>query len=142
MSNLRMSEINSDVYFTESFTKGDIIVEFYKLNEYKEKEKVCEVAVISDLNVMSIEPNSKYVTDNYDYLVLTRAIQMSVLNEVAINPITVYDVERNGLILTQNNSIDIIRNNLIENNNLLKLYEGNKDRPYVYNDKYREAVNQ
>lgn len=142
MSNVKMSEINTNIYFTETLENGDIIVEFYKLNECNEKQIICEVVVISDLNVMSIEPNSKYIKDSYDYLVLTRALQMSILNEISINPITVLDVENNGLIFTKDNSINIIREKMLEDNIKFEKYVCNKDSIYTYKNDYKTAVNQ
>lgn len=132
MGNLVMSDINSDIYFTESFEKGDIIIHFYKLTEKGKILDICNIVIIPDLNVMSIEPNKKYIVDEYDYLVLTRSIQMSIVRKVVKNSITVSNVMNSDFILISDEDISLIKSYVVENNLEIKKYE-NEGYIHKYN---------
>lgn len=132
MGNLVMSDINSEIYFTESFEKGDIIIHFYKLTEKGKILDICNIVIVPDLNVMSIETNKQNVVDEYDYLVLTRSIQMSIVGKACNSLITVSNVTNSDFVLVSDENIELIKNYIVENNIEVKKYE-NKEYIHKYN---------
>lgn len=132
MGNLVMSDINSEIYFTESFEKGDIIIHFYKLTENGKILDICNIVIVPDLNVMSIETNKQNVVDEYDYLVLTRSIQMSIVGKACNSLITVSNVTNSDFVLVSDENIELIKNYIVENNIEIKKYE-NKEYIHKYN---------
>ena len=132
MGNLVMSDINSEIYFTESFEKGDIIIHFYKLTENGKILDICNIVIVPDLNVMSIETNKQNVVDEYDYLVLTRSIQMSIVGKARNSLITASNVTNSDFILVSDEIIELIKSYIVENNIEVKKYE-NKEYIHKYN---------
>lgn len=132
MGNLVMSDINSEIYFTESFEKGGIIIHFYKLTENGKILDICNIVIVPDLNVMSIETNKQNVVDEYDYLVLTRSIQMSIVGKACNSLITVSNVTNSDFVLVSDENIELIKNYIVENNIEIKKYE-NKEYIHKYN---------
>lgn len=132
MGNLVMSDINSEIYFTESFEKGDIIIHFYKLTENGKILDICNIVIVPDLNVMSIETNKQNVVDEYDYLVLTRSIQMSIVGKACNSLITASNVTNSDFILVSDEIIELIKSYIVENNIEVKKYE-NKEYIHKYN---------
>lgn len=132
MGNLVMSDINSEIYFTESFEKGDIIIHFYKLTENGKILDICNIVIVPDLNVMSIETNKQNVVDEYDYLVLTRSIQMSIVGKACNSLITVSNVTNSDFVLVSDENIELIKSYIVENNIEVKKFE-NKEYIHKYN---------